>query len=69
MNHVLCHDFKTPRPDASKRLPHIFIVVPIMFFVVVLGGTYLSVTSYVSYRDALQRRDQWKQYQAGRRSR
>ena len=64
MNHVLCHDFKTPRPDASKRLPHIFIVVPIMFYVVFLGGTYLGVTSYVSYRDAVQRRDQWKQYQA-----
>jgi hypothetical protein len=65
MNHTLCHDFKTPRPDASKRLPRIFVVVPIMFYVIVLLGTYVSVTSYVSYRDALQRRDQWKQYQAG----
>jgi hypothetical protein len=65
MNYVLCHDFKTPRPDASKRLPRIFVVVPIMFYVVLLLGTYMSVTSYLSYRDALQRRDQWQQYQAG----
>src|SRR5207253_651285 len=65
MNYVLCHDFKTPRPDASKRLPRLFVVVPIMFYVILLGGTYMSVTSYVSYRDALQRRDQWQQYQAG----
>jgi hypothetical protein len=64
MNHQLCHDFKTPRVDASKRLPTIFIAVPILFYVVVFGGVYVSATSYVSYRDALQHRDQWKQYQS-----
>jgi hypothetical protein len=65
MNHPLCHDFKTPRPDASKRLPHLFVVVPILFYVILLGGTYIAVTSYIGYRNAVQRRDQWKQYQAG----
>ena len=63
MNHLLCHDFKTPRVDSSKRLPAIFILVPILFYAVVFGGVYVSATSYVSYRDALQHRDQWKQYQ------
>jgi hypothetical protein len=63
MNHQLCHDFKTPRIDSSKRLPTIFIAVPILFYAVVFGGAYVSATSYVSYRDALQHRDQWKQYQ------
>ncbi len=49
MNHVLCHDFKTPRPDASKRLPRVFVMVPILFYVILLGGTYMErSTSYVS---------------------
>lgn len=62
---TLCHDFKTPRTDASKRLPPIFAIVPILFYVTVLGGAYLSATSYMSYRDATESRDQWQQYQTG----
>ena len=62
MNHV-CHDFKSPRTDTSKRLPPIFAVVPIMFYIVLLGGAYISITSYINYRNAVQSRDQWKQYQ------
>ena len=63
MNH-LCHDFKSPRNDTSKRLPPIFAVVPIMFYVVLIFGGYTSVISYLNYRDATQSRDEWKQYQA-----
>jgi hypothetical protein len=60
---ILCHDFKSPRNDTSKRLPPIFAVVPILFYVILFGGSYLSVTSYLDYRNATQSRDQWKQYQ------
>jgi hypothetical protein len=64
MSQQPCHDFKTPRPDASKRLPGLYTVIPILFYVIVLGGTYVSVTSFLSYRDAAHRRDEWKRYQA-----
>lgn len=60
---TLCHDFKSPRNDTSKRLPPIFAVVPILFYVILVGGSYVSVTSYLDYRDATLSRDQWKQYQ------
>lgn len=63
MNH-LCHDFKSPRNDSSKRLPPIFMVVPIMFYFVLLLGSYMSFTSYINYRDAVQQRDEWHQYQS-----
>lgn len=59
----LCHDFKSPRPDSSRRLPQSYLLVPILFYVVLIGGTYLGVTSYLGYRSALQSRDQWTQVQ------
>jgi hypothetical protein len=62
MHHV-CHDFKSPRNDSSKRLPPIFAMVPVLFYVIMIGGAYVSVTSYVNYRNAVQTRDQWKQHQ------
>lgn len=64
MNH-LCHDFKTPRTDSSKRLPRVFTLVPVMFYLIVVWGAYVSATSYVNYRNAEQSRDEWQQYQAG----
>jgi hypothetical protein len=64
MPHHLCHDFKTPRTDTSKRLPGIFVLVPILFYIVLFGGAYLCATSYVNYRDSVASRDQWHQYQS-----
>jgi hypothetical protein len=61
---TLCHDFKTPRADASKRLPRIYFLVPVLFYVVLLGGLFVSATSYLNYRNAMQQRDQWKEFQA-----
>lgn len=62
--HQPCHDFKSPRPDSSQRLPQIFILVPVMFYVVLLGGTYLGITSYLGYRTAVTSRDEWTQAQS-----
>lgn len=59
----LCHDFKSPRNDTSKRLPPIFAVVPVLFYVILLWGSFTSVMSYMNYREATQSRDQWRQYQ------
>jgi hypothetical protein len=64
MNHHLCHDFKSPRNDTSKRLQPIFAMIPILFYVVLLGGSYVGITSYLNYREAVASRDQWKAYQA-----
>ncbi|WP_050023872.1 hypothetical protein [Verrucomicrobium sp. BvORR034] len=63
MSH-LCHDFKSPRPDSSQRLPQIYMLVPALFYLVLLGGSYLGITSYLGYREALKSRDSWVQQQA-----
>ncbi len=47
MSTYLCHDFKTPRTDGSKRLPNSMRIVPLIFYVV----TALSGASAV--RDVL----------------
>lgn len=68
MSSTTCHDFKSPRTDASKRLPSIFMLVPIMFYVILLGGGYLSATSYMNYREKAKDRDYWHQYQTEQES-
>ncbi len=64
MSAHLCHDFKTPRADASKQLPRSYMLVPILFYLVTFGGIAVSISSYLSYRDSLKRRDEWHQFQA-----
>ena len=63
MNITICHDIKTPRLDSSKRLPSAFSAVPLLFYVTLLLGGYLNVTSYLGYRKSVQDRDTWKQFQ------
>lgn len=36
MSQFLCHDFKTPRNDSSRRLPGSMRLVPVLFYVVTL---------------------------------
>lgn len=64
MQNPICHDFKTPRTDTSKRLPSSFILVPFIFYISVLGGIFLNISAYVRYRDATMKRDSFKQQQA-----
>lgn len=64
MNTTVCHDIKTTRIDASKRLPSAFSIVPIVFYLALLIGGYVNVTSYLGYRKSTQDRDTWKQFQA-----
>ena len=61
MSAYVTHDFKTPRPDGSRRLPRTFMLVPILFYVTVAAGAYFSITSYMSYRTSIKTRDSWKQ--------
>lgn len=64
MSAYITHDFKTPRLDGSRRLPRTFMLVPIFFYLALVAGSYLSITSYLSYRESSKSRDTWKQQTA-----
>jgi hypothetical protein len=52
MSQYLCHDFKTPRTDTSRRLPNSFRAVPLMFYLAIVGGAYFITTDIFAYRKA-----------------
>jgi len=60
MSAYVTHDFKTPRPDGSRRLPRTFMLVPILFYLSLVAGSYLSINSYVNYRESCKSRDNSK---------
>ncbi len=37
------------------------MLVPVLFYLTLAAGSYFSITSYMSYRDSIKRRDTWKQ--------
>lgn len=57
----VCHDFKSPRVGASTRLPSAMIAVPVLFYLAIVGGGYLNISSYMNYRKAVTERDTWRQ--------
>jgi hypothetical protein len=52
MNQYLCHDFKSPRTDTSRRLPNSMRIVPVMFYTVVALAIASGVRDYLSMRRA-----------------
>lgn len=64
MSQYLCHDFKTPRSDSARRLPSAFALVPVLFYLSLIGGAYFNFTSYQSFSKATKDRDTWKQVTA-----
>jgi len=56
MSDYLCHDFKSPRADASRRLPSSFRFVPIAFYLAIVGGIYFVTMDILSLRRAEQER-------------
>ncbi|HCN29309.1 MAG TPA: hypothetical protein DIT64_11275 [Verrucomicrobiales bacterium] len=54
MNDYICHDFKTPRTDTSKRLPDTFKAVPIAFYLAVVGGACFMTLDWLAYKKAEQ---------------
>lgn len=52
MSQYLCHDFKTPRTDTSRRLPNSFRFVPFAFYLALVAGTYFITMDILSYRSA-----------------
>ncbi len=48
----LCHDFKTPRTDTSRRLPPTFRMVPIAFYLALVAGSYFMSMDWLAYQRA-----------------
>ncbi len=55
MNQYLCHDFKSPRTDTSRRLPNSMRIVPVLFYVVILAASFFGVKDYLAVRRAADR--------------
>ncbi|MCB1224946.1 MAG: hypothetical protein KDK99_03960 [Verrucomicrobiales bacterium] len=54
MNDYLCHDFKSPRTDTSRRLPPTFRFIPIAFYLAVVAGACLITLDVMKSRQAKQ---------------
>ncbi len=52
MSDYICHDFKTPRNDTSKRLPDTFKAVPLFFYLCLVGSAYFMTMDWMSYKQA-----------------
>lgn len=52
MTPYLCHDFKTPRTDTSKRLPPSFKLVPIALYLALVAGSYFMTMDWLAYKKA-----------------
>lgn len=50
MSQYICHDFKTPRTDTSRRLPATFRVVPICFYLSIVAGAYFMTMDSINFR-------------------
>ena len=56
MSDYMCHDFKTPRTDMSRRLPSSMRAVPVMFYLATLFAAYSVFNDYRGYNTAEQQR-------------
>ncbi|MBL9133847.1 MAG: hypothetical protein JNG86_21730 [Verrucomicrobiaceae bacterium] len=56
MSDYLCHDFKTPRTDTSRRLPSTFRFIPVMFYIAVVGSAYMMTMDYFDFKKAQQQK-------------
>lgn len=58
MSDYLCHDFKTPRTDTSRRLPTSFRAIPVIFYVALVGSAYVMTMDYFNYKSALKQKNE-----------
>jgi len=52
MSQFLCHDFKTPRTDMSRRLPSTMRMVPVLFYVVLVASTFFIIKDWTDLNKA-----------------
>lgn len=53
MSDYICHDFKTPRNDTSKRLPDNFKAVPVLFYLSLIASCCFMIMDYLQYKQAV----------------
>ena len=58
MSDYICHDFKTPRNDTSKRLPDSFKAIPALFYLSLVAATYFLTMDWMAYKQAEQDKKQ-----------
>ncbi|MCA1963043.1 MAG: hypothetical protein LDL31_03745 [Prosthecobacter sp.] len=58
MSDYICHDFKTPRNDTSKRLPDTFKAVPVLFYLSLVAAAYFMTMDWLAYKAAQQEKAQ-----------
>lgn len=46
------HDLKTERQDLTKPLPKILVIVPILFFISLIGAIFLNVLFFLKIKEA-----------------
>jgi hypothetical protein len=54
MSDYLCHDFKTPRNDTSRRLPDSFKAIPALFYLALVVAAYFMTMDWRAYKKAEQ---------------
>jgi hypothetical protein len=52
MSKKICHDFKTPRTDMSRRLPGSMRAIPVIFYLVTAFGTFAMFKAYHDHKQA-----------------
>ncbi|MDB6137901.1 MAG: hypothetical protein JWO94_973 [Verrucomicrobiaceae bacterium] len=52
MSQFLCHDFKTPRTDMSRRLPSSMRMVPVIFYIVLAGSVFFLIKDWTDLNKA-----------------
>jgi hypothetical protein len=52
MSNYICHDFKTPRTDTSRRLPDTFKAIPVLFYLSLVGAAYFMTMDWLAYKHA-----------------
>ncbi|MDA7681939.1 hypothetical protein N8603_06100 [Verrucomicrobiales bacterium] len=55
------HDLKTERQDLTKPLPKILIIVPILFFISLIGAIFLNVLFFLKIKEAEALSSDWQQ--------
>ncbi len=52
MSQFLCHDFKSPRTDMSRRLPSTMRMVPVIFYVVLVASVFFIIKDWTDLNKA-----------------
>ena len=61
---VTSHDLKSERPDISPGLPDVLKILPVIFYLALIGSGYLSVQYILDHRSLSDEKQEWLDYQA-----